>query len=48
MNFLKQATAADDALQMVKTLIIKGGQHTRETPPPVHDSTGHYVTNSTL
>ena len=24
MNFLKQATAADDALQMVKTLIIKG------------------------
>ena len=33
MNFLKQATAADDALQMVKTLIIKEWPaYKRDTP----------------
>ena len=33
MNFLKKATAVDDALQMVKTLIIKGWPaYKRDTP----------------
>ena len=33
MNFLKQTTAADDALQMVKTLIIKEWlAYKRDTP----------------